>query len=159
MAASDDPPKLDRPMQVVRALLVRSAQQDHADEPVEVAYLDSRKPAHRWGRGGFPDAFDEFQFKAIWVAKQLREALGRPEHDAYLAVLERQLVGLRAAAWLVGGKAAYLSLRSTSGPRYARRDGRHRFTVVLGVVPPRPRERGPEGDEARAAVFVPQLIH
>ena len=163
MITGDDPPALQKPSRVVRALLVESAGDAGATEVIEVAYLDSRKRAHRWGQSGFRDALDEFQYKAIWVAKKLRETFGRPEHDAYLAVLERQLVGLRAAAWLVGGKAVYVSLRSSSSPRYARRDGHHRFVVVIGVIPPGSAKRGPsrgsEGDEARAAVYAPQLIH
>jgi len=34
-----------------------------------------------------------------------------------------------------------------------------KFTVVLGVAPLRGRKRGPEGDEARAPVYMPHLLN
>jgi len=139
---------LDDPVTVVQALF---EQVELGSRVAEIVYLDSNLLDHRWGADTFNDPREEFEYKAVWVAKVLRDSLGKPEHSAYLAVLERLSVGLRAAAWWVRGIVVYVSLRYEANQVGTALD-RHHFTVVLGAAVPSSKAPGSEGDEGRASV-------
>ena len=78
-----EPPNLRRPDEIVMRLADRLG--IHV-APAEATYLSSRNPRHRWAAESFSDIHGEFQYKAIWVAKQLRERFGPPDHLAYVAL-------------------------------------------------------------------------
>lgn len=152
-----EPPRLSRPDEIVMRLADRLG--IHG-APAEATYLSSRNPRHRWAAESFSHIHDEFQFKAIWVAKQLRERFGPPDHLAYVALAESRLIGMRAAAWPWEGAIVFVSLRRAG--QAVSWKGRPWLEVILGAMRPAPPTLGgPEGDDARAAVFVPavQLVH
>jgi hypothetical protein len=138
----DDAPQLEAAHQVLLRLVTRLTA---LGELREAAYLRSSQRRHRWGHAGFPSLEDEFRFKVTWVARELRERLGSPDHQAFLHLANAQLTGLRAAAWTLGAAVGYVSLRSR---------GRTRFDVVLGAMRPSPPPpSGPDGLDAHAAVW------
>ncbi|MEW6368976.1 MAG: hypothetical protein AB1714_30480 [Acidobacteriota bacterium] len=143
-----------------RVVLQLAARLGAIGQPIELKYLSSRTQRHRWAARSFRDLRQEFECKAVWVAKFLRDAFGPPDHIAYLALVESRLVGMRAAAWALGGAVVYVSLRRL-GPVGVGRKGRPVFDIVLGAMRPRPPTLGgSQADEARDAVFLPtpQLI-
>jgi hypothetical protein len=147
-----EPPDLERPDEVVLGLVRRLGA---IGEPKEVTYLRSGNASHRWGRDSFDGLEEEFRFKATWVAQQLRERFGSPDHQAFVALAESRLTGVRAAAWRFGAVVGYVSLRKQGGKRLS-------FKVVLGAMRPLPPSPpGPEGLDARDAVWatVSQLVH
>ena len=156
MALGDSPPRLRDPSHVLRVLSAESRRRP--GRAWQYVYLDSDRPGHRWGADTFTDVHEEFEFKTIWVAKRLRESLGSPRRSAYVRVLEAGEVGLRAAAWWIRERVAFVSLR------YARRFAaprpkRNQFTVVLGVARPGRPAPGSGGDEARAAAGTAEILH
>jgi hypothetical protein len=148
----DEPPVLERPDRIV-GVLVRQLQASGL--PQEQPYLSSRTRKHRWAAASFDSVAVEFQYKAVWVAKQLRERFGSPDRLAYFMLASCHLVGLRAAAWSVGGAIGYVSLREMEGARVSS------FQVVLGAMRPKPPSlSGPEGNDAHDAVWIhSQLLH
>jgi hypothetical protein len=138
-------PKLKRPENV---LLELSSELAVAGRSREVTYLSSRDPEHRWAAESFASVRDEFQQKAVWVAKRVRERLGPPDHEAYRSVAVEALVGLRAAAWLHEGCVLFVSLRTTAG------SGREPawFRVVLGAL--KPGVSSPGGAEGREGIYL-----
>jgi hypothetical protein len=125
----------------------------------ETVYLDSNVLDHRWGADSFQDLTEEFKYKAIWVAKRMREVLGSPDPSAFVQALHRFEPGLLAAAWWMHGRIAFVCLRHSVNP-HGSALSRQRLTVVLGVTEPGPDEPGASGDEARvAAGIVGYLIH
>ena len=125
----------------------------------ELVYLDSNIVEHRWDMGTSDTLKEEFEHKTIWVAKRLRDAFGSPDPSAFVQALDRFEVGLLAAAWWVRGLVAFVSLRQEMNPHTSNLD-RPRFVVVLGVTEASPVERGPSGDEARAAAGIAsRLLH
>jgi hypothetical protein len=147
-------PSLTPPDGIVRRLVRKVGAIGNAQEQV---YLSSRKPSHRWASESFPDLAAEFEYKAIWVAKQLREQFGSPDHWAYVEVVASHLVGVRAAAWTLGGAVGYVSLR-----RSLVRGRVRSYQVVLGAMRPiPPSASGGQGVPAHDAVWLPTaaLIH
>ena len=142
----DDPPALEPPDKILRRLLARVKT---GERPIEKTYLRSVNPKHRWARASFPDLDEEFRYKTIWVAKQLREHFGSPDHSAFVALTYVGVRGVRAAAWSFGATLGYvLERRAIWSRRYV--------TVVLGATEPGwPRHgHGPDGLDARDAVMV-----
>jgi len=66
---TDEAPRLERPDRILLRLASRLGA---AGLPREATYLSSRNPAHRWASESFAGLHEEFQYKAIWVAKQIR---------------------------------------------------------------------------------------
>ncbi len=153
---SDAPPELANPAVLVEQLFAMARE---GAAIAEVVYLDSNVLDHRWGADTFQDLTEEFRYKAIWVAKRLRDVLGSPDPTAFVRALHRFDPGFLAAAWWFHGWIAFLSLRQSLNPVSSSLD-RERFTVVLGVTEPAAEDPDPSGDEARvAAGIVSSLIH
>jgi hypothetical protein len=149
-------PELPRPADVVDGLL-ESVRAHGVSQ--EVVYLDSNLVDHRWGADTFDDLKEEFKYKTIWVAKQLRDALGSPDPSAFVRTLDRFDLGLCAAAWWKRGLVVFVCLRHQVN-RQAPALDKDRFVIVLGVAEPSPDDPDPDGDEARvAAGMMSLLIH
>jgi hypothetical protein len=143
-------PKLRRPENV---LLELSKELDVAGRFREVTYLSSREPQHRWAAESFSSLGVEFEQKAVWVAKKIREKWGPPGHVAYRAILAEGLAGLRAAAWEREGLVLFVSLRTSLGSGKAP----SWFRVVLGALKPRPPSApGPEKEEGHEGIYLLQ---
>ena len=153
---AERPPELPRPADVVEGLLERVRAHGVGEE---VVYLDSNLVYHRWGAEAFGDLKEEFKYKTIGVAKQLRDALGSPDPSAFVRALDRFDVGLCAAAWWKRGLVVFVCLRQQANAQVRALD-KDRFLIVLGVTEPSPDDPVPSGDEARvAAGMISLLIH
>jgi hypothetical protein len=71
----NEPPTLKPPDRILSALVRRLAM---SGLPQEQPYLGSRTGKHRWASTPFDSVVLEFQYKAVWVAKQLRDHFGSP---------------------------------------------------------------------------------
>ena len=109
----EKPPELANPSVLVRRLFDLSREDG---ETAEVVYIDSNILEHRWGADSFEDLTEEFKYKAIWVAKRLRDELGSPDPAAFIQALHRFDPGLLAAAWWMHGRIAFVSLRESVNP-------------------------------------------
>lgn len=151
-----DPPS-GRSFHSILAILVKRARR--AGGRFEEMVLDSGRRRDRWAADTFPNLFDEFRYKTLWVVHVLRARMGRLSHGCFDILRYASVPGLLAGGWLVRGTAAYVCLRQVLRPATRRRRP-VRYEIVLGAMRPTPPPwRGPEGDEARAAAGVALRIH
>jgi hypothetical protein len=149
----ESPPDLPSPAAILHRLAATASK---AGEPREAVFLNAANHRHRWAKHSFTGVDQEFQFKTVWVAEQLRESLGPPDRRAYRA-LPARISQFRCAAWRLGGRIGYVSLVALRGKR------RPRLRIVLGAIRPEPkRPRGsarmPFGMLVMKSRFLPRVL-